>query len=148
MGGRCALPSSDLCVPPLPRNGRGAGGESSRRCPLWIRAASEEAPATAPTPSRAPALSEYVDALAGVYERTRAVQPAFETILDDVRRRLCRRLGLPAGATLLQLIQALPPDSPLRDALVEAHRALQNPQLTPDEALHLLRRIEMASQAN
>lgn len=97
-----------------------------------------------PTPSRAPALSEYVDALAGVYERTRAVQPAFETILDDVRRRLCRRLGLPAGATLLQLIQALPPDSPLRDALVEAHRALQNPQLTPDEALHLLRRIEAA----
>jgi hypothetical protein len=97
-----------------------------------------------PTPSRAPALSEYVDALAGVYERTRAVQPAFETILDDVRRRLCRRLGLPAGATLLQLIQALPPDSPLRDALAEAHRALQNPQLTPDEALHLLRRIEAA----
>jgi hypothetical protein len=89
-----------------------------------------------------------VDALAGVYERTQAVQPAFETILDDVRRRLCRRLGLPAGATLLQLIQALPPDSPLRDALVEAHRALQNPQLTPDEALHLLRRIEAASQAN
>jgi hypothetical protein len=97
-----------------------------------------------PTPSRAPALSEYVDALAGVYERTRAVQPAFETILDDVRRRLCRRLGMPAGATLLQLIQALPPDSPMRDALVKAHRALQNPQLTPDEALHLLRRIEAA----
>jgi hypothetical protein len=97
-----------------------------------------------PTPSRAPALSEYVDALAGVYERTRAVQPAFETILDDVRRRLCRRLGMPAGATLLQLIQALPVGSPLRDALVEAHRALQNPQLTPDEALHLLRRIEAA----
>jgi hypothetical protein len=36
----------------------------------------------------------------------------------------------------------------MRDALVEAHRALQNPQLTPDEALHLLRRIEMASHAN
>jgi hypothetical protein len=97
-----------------------------------------------PALPRAPALGEYVDALAGVYERTQAVQPAFETILDDVRRRLCRRLGLPAGATLLQLIQALPPDSPLRDALVEAHRALQNPQLTPDEALHLLRRIEAA----
>ncbi|MFT0751954.1 DUF4350 domain-containing protein [Synechococcus sp. RC10A2] len=97
-----------------------------------------------PAPPRAPALGEYVDALAGVYERTQAVQPAFETILDDVRRRLCRRLGMPAGATLLQLIQALPPDSPLRDALVEAHRALQNPQLTPDEALHLLRRIEAA----
>ena len=97
-----------------------------------------------PAPPRAPALGEYVDALAGVYERTQAVHPAFETILDDVRRRLCRRLGMPAGATLLQLIQALPPDSPLRDALVEAHRALQNPKLTPDEALHLLRRIEAA----
>jgi hypothetical protein len=97
-----------------------------------------------PAPPRAPALGEYVDALAGVYERTQATHPAFETILDDVRRRLCRRLGMPAGATLLQLIQALPPDSPLRDALVEAHRALQNPQLTPDEALHLLRRIEAA----
>jgi hypothetical protein len=97
-----------------------------------------------PAPPRAPALGEYVDALAGVYERTQATHPAFETILDDVRRRLCRRLGMPAGATLLQLIQALPSDSPLRDALVEAHRALQNPQLTPDEALHLLRRIEAA----
>jgi hypothetical protein len=63
-----------------------------------------------------------------------------------VRRRLCRRLGLPAGATLLQLIQALPPDSPLRDALVEAHRALQNPQLTPDEAQRILRRIEAANK--
>jgi hypothetical protein len=98
-----------------------------------------------PAPPCAPALGEYVDALAGVYERTQAVHPAFETILDDVRRRLCRRLGLPAGATLLQLIQALPADSPMRDALTEAHRALQNPQLTPDEALHLLRRIEAAN---
>jgi hypothetical protein len=97
-----------------------------------------------PALPRAPALGEYVDALAGVYERTQATHPAFETILDDVRRRLCRRLGMPAGATLLQLIQALPSDSLLRDALVEAHRALQNPQLTPDEALHLLRRIEAA----
>jgi hypothetical protein len=97
-----------------------------------------------PAPPRAPALGEYVDALAGVYERAQAVHPAFEIILDDVRRRLCRRFGMPAGATLLQLIQALPVGSPLRDALVEAHRALQNPQLTPDEALHLLRRIEAA----
>jgi hypothetical protein len=99
-----------------------------------------------PAPPRAPALGEYVDALAGVYERTQAVQPAFETILDDVRRRLCRRLGMPAGATLLQLIQALPADSPLRDALTEAHRALQNPQLTPDEAQRILRRIEAANR--
>jgi hypothetical protein len=40
------------------------------------------------------------------------------------------------------------PDSPLRDALTEAHRALQNPQLTPDEALRLLRRIEAADNEN
>lgn len=95
-----------------------------------------------PTPSRAPALSEYVDALAGVYERTQAAQPAFETILDDIRRRLCRQLGLPAGTTLLQLIQALPEGSPLREALVEAYRALQSPQLSPGEAQRILRRIE------
>ena len=99
-----------------------------------------------PAPPRAPALGEYVDALAGVYERAQAVHPAFEIILDDVRRRLCRRFGMPAGATLLQLIQALPVGSPLRDALTEAHRALQNPQLTPDEAQRILRRIEAANK--
>ncbi|MGQ9656511.1 MAG: DUF4350 domain-containing protein [Fimbriimonadales bacterium] len=95
-----------------------------------------------PTPSRVPALSEYVDALAGVYERTQAAQPAFETVLDDIRRRLCRQLGLPAGTTLLQLIQALPEGSPLREALIAAHHALQNPQLSPAEAQRILRRIE------
>lgn len=95
-----------------------------------------------PTPPRAPALGEYVDALAGVYERAQAAQPALETVLDDVRRQLCRRLGLPAGTTLLQLIQALPHDSPLRDALTEAYQAAQNPNLTPDEAIRLLKRLE------
>lgn len=95
-----------------------------------------------PALSRAPALGEYVDALAGVYERTQAAQPAFETVLDDIRRRLCRRLGLPAGTTLLQLIQALPDGAPLREALVEAYRALQSPQLSPGEAQRILRRIE------
>jgi hypothetical protein len=34
----------------------------------------------------------------------------------------------------------------MRDALVEAHRALQNPQLTPDEAQRILRRIEAANR--
>jgi hypothetical protein len=29
---------------------------------------------------------------------------------------------------------------------VEAHRALQNPQLTPDEAQRILRRIEAANK--
>ncbi|MFN4032008.1 MAG: DUF4350 domain-containing protein [Fimbriimonadales bacterium] len=94
------------------------------------------------TPPHAPALSEYVDALAGVYERAAAAQPALETILDNVRRRLCRRLGLPAGATLLQLIQSLPAGSPLRDALAQAHRAVQNPNLTPEAAVRLLQQLE------
>lgn len=97
-----------------------------------------------PTPPRAPALGEYVDALAGVYERAQAAQPAFETVLDDIRRRLCQRLGLPAGATLLQLIQSLPADSPLRDALAKAHQAVQNPNLTPQEATRLLQQLEQA----
>lgn len=96
-----------------------------------------------PAPARAPALGEYVEALASVYERAQATQPALETILEDVRRRLCRRLGLPAGATLLQLIQALPPDSPLRDALTEGHRALQAPRLSAEEAIEILKRLEI-----
>ncbi|OYT71707.1 MAG: hypothetical protein CFK49_00340 [Armatimonadetes bacterium JP3_11] len=95
-----------------------------------------------PAPARAPALGEYVEALASVYERAQATQPALETILEDVRRRLCRRLGLPAGATLLQLIQALPPDAPLRDALTEAHRALQAPRLSAEEAIKILKKLE------
>lgn len=97
-----------------------------------------------PAPPRSPALGEYVDALAGVYERARAAQPALSIIVDDLRRRLCRQLGLPAGATLLQLIQALPAESPLRRALAEAHQALQNPNLSPEEAVRLLQRIEQA----
>ncbi|MCX7925534.1 MAG: DUF4350 domain-containing protein [Fimbriimonadales bacterium] len=95
-----------------------------------------------PAPPRAPALGEYVEALAGVYERAQAAQPAFETILENVRRRLCRRLGLPAGATMLQLIQAIPSDSPLRDALQQAYQASQNPNLTPEEAIRLLKKLE------
>ncbi len=95
-----------------------------------------------PTPPRAPALGEYVDALAGVYERAQAAQPAFETVLDDIRRRLCQRLGLPAGATLLQLIQFLPPDSPLCDSLTEAHKMVQNPNITPQEVIRLIQQLE------
>ncbi len=95
-----------------------------------------------PAPPRAPALGEYVEALAGVYERAQAAQPALETILENVRRRLCRRLGLPAGATMLQLIQSLPPDSPLRDALQQAYQAAQNPNLNPEEAVRVLRKLE------
>ncbi|BCW95116.1 MAG: DUF4350 domain-containing protein [Fimbriimonadales bacterium] len=98
-----------------------------------------------PAPPRAPALGEYVDALADIYARAQAVHPAFEIVLDSIRRRLCRRLGLPAGATLLQLIQALPPESPLRSALSDALQALQNPQLTADEARRILQRIEAAN---
>ncbi len=95
-----------------------------------------------PAPPRAPALGEYVEALAGVYERAQAAQPAFETILENTRRRLCRRLGLPAGATMLQLIQALPPDYPLRDTLEQAYQAAQNPKLTPEEAAKILKKLE------
>ncbi|MCX7993566.1 MAG: DUF4350 domain-containing protein [Fimbriimonadales bacterium] len=95
-----------------------------------------------PTPPRTPALGEYVDALAGVYERAEAAQPALETVLESVRRRLCRQFGLPAGATLLQLIQALPANSPLHTALVEAHRALQNPNLTAEEAIRILKKLQ------
>lgn len=97
-----------------------------------------------PALPRPPAFGEYVEALAGVYERARAAQPALSIIVDDLRRRLCRQRGLPAGATLLQLIQALPAESPLRHALTEAHRALQNPNLTPEEAIRILQRIEQA----
>lgn len=95
-----------------------------------------------PTQHRTPALGEYVDALAGVYERAQAAQPAFETVLDDIRRRLCQRLGLPAGAMLLQLIQFLPPDSPLRDSLTEAHKMVQNPNITPQEVIRLIQQLE------
>jgi hypothetical protein len=46
-------------------------------------------------------------------------------------------VGLPAGSTLLQLIQALPPGASLRDALESAHRALQQPHLSEQEALSI-----------
>ncbi|GIV08354.1 MAG: hypothetical protein KatS3mg019_0445 [Fimbriimonadales bacterium] len=95
-----------------------------------------------PTLPHAPALGEYVDALASVYERAHAAQPALETVLDDIRRRLCQQIGLPAGVTLLQLIQSLPADSPLRDTLTEAYQALQSPNLTPQHAIRLLQRLE------
>ncbi|MCS7209064.1 MAG: DUF4350 domain-containing protein [Fimbriimonadales bacterium] len=95
-----------------------------------------------PTLPPAPAFGEYVDALAGVYERAQAAQPALEAVMDDIRRRLCQRFGLPAGATLLQLIQSLPADSALRAALAEAHYALQRPDLTPNEAVRTLKRLD------
>lgn len=96
-----------------------------------------------PLPSRPrhPALGEYVEALANLYSAAQAVQPAFATVIDDMRRRLCRQMGLPAGTNLLQLVQSLPPESPLREALAEAHRALQNPNLSEAEALRLIKRI-------
>lgn len=100
-----------------------------------------------PERPRHPPLGEYVDALANLYASAQAVQPAFATILEDIRRRLCRQLGLPSGATLLQLIQSLPPETPLREALTEAHRALQNPTLTEGEAIRILRRIAEAQHS-
>jgi hypothetical protein len=99
-----------------------------------------------PRPARphTPSLGEYVDALANLYAQAQAVQPAMQIIVEDVRRRLCRRLGLPAGTTLLQLMEALPPDSDLRRVLREIHHALQQPTLSEGEALRLLQALERA----
>jgi hypothetical protein len=100
-----------------------------------------------PARPRTPSLGEYVDALTGLYASARAVQPALEIVLEDVRRRLCQRLGLPAGSTLLQLLEALPPDSELRRTLTAMHQAQQQPTLSESEALHLLQSLENALRA-
>lgn len=100
-----------------------------------------------PARPRTPALGEYVDALAGLYASARAAQPALEIVLEDVRRRLCKRLGLPAGATLLQVMDALPPDSELSRALRDIHHALQQPSLAEGDALRLLQSLERALQS-
>jgi hypothetical protein len=97
-----------------------------------------------PARPRTPSLGEYVDALTGLYASARAVQPALEIVLEDVRRRLCKRLGLPAGTTLLQLLQALPPDSELYRALTALHQAQQQPTLSESEAIRLLQSLEDA----
>ncbi|MFQ3610359.1 MAG: DUF4350 domain-containing protein [Fimbriimonadales bacterium] len=97
-----------------------------------------------PMPSRPPAppLGEFVEAMANLYASGQAVRPAFEVVMDDLRRRLCGRLGLPAGSTLLQVAQSLPPGSPLREALLEAIEALNQPQLSPEKAIQIIRRID------
>jgi hypothetical protein len=100
-----------------------------------------------PARPRAPSLGEYVDALTGLYASAHAVQPALEIVLEEVRRRLCRRLGLPAGSTLLQLLEALPPDTELYRALTALHQAQQQPTLSESEALRLLQSLENALRA-
>lgn len=97
-----------------------------------------------PSKPRAPALGDYVEALANLYASSKAAQPALETVVDTYRRKLCRRLGLSAGSTLLQVIQSLPEGAPLRSALIEAHQALQNPNLSEGEALRIIRRLSEA----
>ncbi len=94
-----------------------------------------------PSKHRAPALGDYVEALANLYASSKSAQPALEAVIDAERRKLCRRLGLPAGSTLLQVIQSLPAESPLRAALMEAHQALQKPNLSEAEALESVRKI-------
>lgn len=92
-----------------------------------------------PRPSRIrmPAMGEYISAMAQLYQNAQAAQVALDVIVDEVRRKQCRRAGLPAGATLLQLIHALPQDLPLHDTLERAHRALQNPNLSEQDALQI-----------
>ncbi|MCS7065300.1 MAG: DUF4350 domain-containing protein [Fimbriimonadales bacterium] len=97
-----------------------------------------------PARPRTPTLGEYVDALAGLYASARAAQPAMEIVVEDTRRHLCKRLGLPAGATLLQVMEALPADSEVRRALNEIHHALQQPSLSEGDALRLLQSLERA----
>ncbi len=94
-----------------------------------------------PSKPRAPALGDYVEALANLYASSKSAQPALEAVIDSERRKLCRRLGLPAGSTLLQVIQSLPAESPLRAALQEAHQALQKPNLSEAEAVRILKQL-------
>ncbi len=102
-----------------------------------------------PTPTRPPAppLGEFVEAMTNLYASGRAVRPAFETVMDDLRRRLCARFGLPAGFTLLQVAQSLPPESPLRNALMEAIEALNQPDLSPQKAIQLVKRVDESLQS-
>ncbi|GBC93673.1 hypothetical protein HRbin15_02175 [bacterium HR15] len=100
-----------------------------------------------PARPRTPTLGEYIDALAGFYASAHAAQPALEIVIEDIRRRLCKRLGLPAGATLLQVLEALSPDSALYRALRDIHHALQQPSLTESDALRLLQSLERALEA-
>ncbi len=97
-----------------------------------------------PTPTNppAPALGEFIDAMTNLYASGRAVRPAFETVLDDLRRRLCRRFGLPAGSTLLQVAQSLPPESPLRKSLLEAIALLNQREIPEEKALQIVKRID------
>jgi len=97
-----------------------------------------------PARPRMPSLGEYVDALTGLYASAHATQPALEIVMEEVRRRLCKRLGLPAGATLLQVMEALPPESELCRALRDIHHALQQPSLAESDALRLLQALERA----
>ncbi len=101
-----------------------------------------------PSKPRAPALGDYVEALANLYASSKAAQPALETVVDTYRRKLCRRLGLSAGSTLLQVIQSLPEGTPLRSALIEAHQALQDPNLSEGEALRIIRRLSEAESSS
>jgi hypothetical protein len=100
-----------------------------------------------PRPSRirAPAMGEYVTALAQLYQNAQATHAALSVIGDQARRDTARKYGLPGHYTLLQLIEALPTNVPARQVLQRAHTALQKQPLSEEEALAIARELSRLS---
>lgn len=97
-----------------------------------------------PSRRRAPSMGEYVTALAQLYHSAGAIQAALSVLTDQVRRDTARRYGFPSHYTLLQLIQALPENSGVRQALHRAHSALQKTDLSEAEALQVAQELSRA----
>lgn len=97
-----------------------------------------------PSRRRAPSMGEYVTALAQLYHSAGAIQAALSVLTDQVRRDTARRYGFPSHYTLLQLIQALPEGSSIRQALHRAHSALQKTDLSEAEALQVAQELSRA----
>jgi hypothetical protein len=89
-------------------------------------------------------MGEYVTALAQLYHSAGAIQAALSVLTDQVRRDTARRYGFPSHYTLLQLIQALPEGSSIRQALHRAHSALQKTDLSEAEALQVAQELSRA----
>lgn len=97
-----------------------------------------------PSRRRAPAMGEYVTALAQLYRSAGATHAALSVLTDQVRRDTARRYGFPSHYTLLQLIQALPENTSRRQALHRAHGALQKTDLDEAEALQVAQELSRA----